>query len=110
MNYYEVFHQFCNQPSPPHRGHICAHGGAPRRAGGRRAVFHAQVLGQRADADAPDQHIPSRGNEDPAKLQAFLMDAKKALQGNSYEDLQTIIGNFTDTGYTDVSFWDTYGE
>lgn len=49
-------------------------------------------------------------NEDPAKLQAFLLDAKKALQGNSYEDLQTIIGNFTDTGYTDVSFWDTYGE
>lgn len=46
---------------------------------------------------------------DPAQLQAFLLDAKKALQGNSYDDLQIIVGNFSDGNYSDVSYWDEYG-
>lgn len=46
---------------------------------------------------------------DPAQLQAFLLDAKKALIGNSYDDLQAIIGNFSGGNYSDISYWSDYG-
>lgn len=48
--------------------------------------------------------------EDPAQLQAFLIDAKNSLQGNTAADLTNIIGDFNSRPSQNADFWDTYGD